>query len=122
MKTSLFVVIVVLSGTCGEMAVSAAMKRVGEGASLAPALLLRLLGRAFRQGWMWMGIALMALAFFSLLLLLSWEDVSFVVPVTALSYAAGTLGARLLLGEQVSRLRWLGVWLVCAGVALVWLG
>ena len=57
-----------------------------------------------------------------LLGLLSLENVSLVVPVTALSYAAGTLGAAALLGEQVSRRRWAGVLVVCLGVTLVWLG
>jgi uncharacterized membrane protein len=64
----------------------------------------------------------MTLAFFSLLAVLSIENVSFVVPVTALSYAAGALGGIVFLGEQVSSRRWLGVLLVCLGVTLVWLG
>jgi len=31
----------------------------------------------------------------------------------------GTLGAKYILGEEVSAARWVGVVLVCAGVALV---
>jgi drug/metabolite transporter (DMT)-like permease len=65
---------------------------------------------------------MMALAFFSLLAMLSIENVSFVVPVTALSYAAGALGGVVFLGERVSSRRWVGVLLVCIGVTLVWLG
>jgi drug/metabolite transporter (DMT)-like permease len=53
---------------------------------------------------------------------LSLENVSLVVPVTALSYAAGALGGKFFLGEQVSRRRWMGVLIVCAGVALVIMG
>jgi drug/metabolite transporter (DMT)-like permease len=71
---------------------------------------------------MWIGVAMMALAFFSLLAMLSIENVSFVVPVTALSYAAGALGGVVFLGERVSSRRWVGVLLVCIGVTLVWLG
>ena len=77
--------------------------------------------RAARVGWMWVGIGLMTLAFFSLLAMLSMENVSFVVPVTALSYAAGAIGAGLFLREKISRQRWLGVLVVCLGVTLVWL-
>ena len=68
---------------------------------------------------MWIGITLMALAFFALLGMLSIENVSFVVPVTALSYAAGALGGKFFLGERVTPQRWAGVALVCVGVALV---
>jgi uncharacterized membrane protein len=57
-----------------------------------------------------------------LLLLLSWHPVSFVIPVSALSYVVGTLGAKYILGEEVSAARWAGVILVRAGVALVAVG
>jgi drug/metabolite transporter (DMT)-like permease len=78
--------------------------------------------RAFSAGWMWFGVLLMAIAFFALLAMLSWENVSFVIPVTALSYVAGALGGKFLLGERVTPMRWLGVLLVCLGVALVCVG
>jgi uncharacterized membrane protein len=54
--------------------------------------------------------------------MLSLENVSFVVPVTALSYVVGAYGGELLLGEKVTRQRWLGVLLVCVGVTMVWKG
>ncbi|MBI4457084.1 MAG: EamA family transporter [Acidobacteria bacterium] len=122
MRTALFVTMIVLSSTGGEITLSHVMKRIGEVKDFAPLAVLQLLGRAFRTGWMWIGITLMAIGFFSLLVLLSWEDVSFVVPATALSYVVGTMGARFVLDEQVSIVRWMGVLLVCIGVAFVWAG
>src|SRR5262249_25924969 len=71
---------------------------------------------------MWLGIGLMTLAFFSLLAVLSFEKVSFVVPVTALSYVAGALGGRFFLGGRISLDRWAGICLVCIGVHLGFLG
>jgi drug/metabolite transporter (DMT)-like permease len=68
---------------------------------------------------MWMGVGLMALSFFAFIMVLSWAEVSFVVPATAANYIAGAFGARFLLKERVSRARWAGVLLVAAGVALV---
>ncbi|HVC18826.1 MAG TPA: EamA family transporter [Vicinamibacterales bacterium] len=122
LQTVLGIAVIVLAGTGGEIAVSHAMKQVGEVTSFRPAALARTIVRAARIGWMWIGVALMALAFFALLAVLSWSPVSFAVPATALSYAVGAVGARFLLGEQVSGARWLGVTLVCLGVALVWMG
>jgi drug/metabolite transporter (DMT)-like permease len=69
---------------------------------------------------MWAGVALMSLGFFSLLAILSFRQVSFVVPVSALSYAAGALGAKAFLGERISRNRWIGIAMVCLGVTIVW--
>jgi drug/metabolite transporter (DMT)-like permease len=64
-------------------------------------------------------VPLLALSFYTLLVLLSWQPISFVIPASALSYVVGTLGAKYILREDVSSARWAGVVLVCAGVALV---
>lgn len=122
MRVWLLLAVVVLAGTAGEVAVTRAMKQIGEVHQFHPRALLRVLGRAFRIGWMWLGLALLAMAFFSLLALLSWENVSFVVPLTALSYVVGALMAKLFLGEEVDQIRWMGVILVVVGVVLVWVG
>jgi drug/metabolite transporter (DMT)-like permease len=42
-----------------------------------------------------------------------------VVPATAANYIVGTLGAKFLLKERVSKARWAGMLLVAAGVTLV---
>jgi multidrug transporter EmrE-like cation transporter len=117
----LYLFLIVAAGTGGELCVSRAMKQIGEVHDSRPAGLIRVIARAIRISWMWIGIGLMALAFFSLLLMLSIENVSFVVPVTALSYLAGALGGVFFLKERVTPRRWLGVILVCIGVTLVWL-
>ena len=118
-RTALFISIVVVAGQLGDLSLSRAMKTVGEIQRFTPLNVLRFLGRGLRVKWLWIGIGLMAVAFFSLLALLSWANVSLVVPATAASYAVGALGAQFLLGEHVNRERWIGVIIVCIGVALV---
>ncbi|HVN10313.1 MAG TPA: EamA family transporter [Patescibacteria group bacterium] len=122
MPLAFWVLLVVVAGTSGEMFVSRAMKNIGEVTSFRPGVIARVVIRALAEPWMWAGLGMMALAFFSLLVLLSRANVSFVVPVTALSYVVAALGGRFFLGEQVSVNRWAGVCLVCLGVALVWAG
>lgn len=121
MRELVFLSFVIGAGTGGEMCVSHAMKTLGEVHDFRPASLARFAWRAVRVARMWVGIALMTVAFFSLLALLSMENVSFVVPVTALSYAGAPIGATLFLGEKITSQRWLGVLVVCLGVTLVWL-
>ena len=118
----LFFSLIVIAGTGGELCVSRAMKEVGEVRDFRPAEVIKVLLRALRVKWMWIGVALMTLAFFSLLAILSFENVSFVVPVTALGYVAGALGGRFFLGERVNWRRWAGISLVCIGVTLVVIG
>jgi len=112
----------VIAGTGGELCVSRAMKKVGEARSFRPGAVAQVILRALRVPWMWVGVGMMATAFFALLGALSMFNVSFVVPVTALSYVAGAFGGAAFLGEQVNRQRWLGVLLVAIGVTLVFLG
>jgi drug/metabolite transporter (DMT)-like permease len=121
-RTAILFLLIVAAGTGGELCVSRAMKTVGELTSFYPRELVRFLLRALAVPWMWLGVGMMATAFFSLLGALSVYNVSFVVPVTALSYVAGALGGVVFLREHVSRERWLGVALVALGVTLVFFG
>ena len=120
MREAVLFFFIVVAGTAGELSVSRAMKGVGEVHDFRPKSVLRFVLQSFRLPWMWVGIALMSLAFFSLLAILSFRQVSFVVPVSALSYAAGAFGAKLFLGERISRNRWIGIAIVCLGVTIVW--
>ncbi|HVB57630.1 MAG TPA: EamA family transporter [Candidatus Acidoferrales bacterium] len=114
--------LIMIAGTGGELCISRAMKTIGEVTDFRPLALIRVIVRAMKVGWMWIGLSLMTLAFFALLGMLSLENVSLVIPVTALSYAFGALGGKFFLGERVTPQRWAGVLLVCVGVALVFIG
>jgi drug/metabolite transporter (DMT)-like permease len=62
----------------------------------------------------------MACAFFSLLLALSWADVSLVGPASAsLTFVTNAVAARIFLHENVDRRRWTAALLVAGGVALL---
>jgi drug/metabolite transporter (DMT)-like permease len=115
----LLLVTIVVAGTSGELCVTRAMKEIGEVTDFRPRALVRFISRALLVSWMWIGIGMMTVAFFALLAALSFENVSFVVPVTALSYAAGAVGAVIFLREHISLQRWIGVLIVCAGVTIV---
>lgn len=119
MRQLILFALIVIAGTGGELCVSRAMKVVGEAKSLRPSDIVKVILKALRVPWMWIGVGMMTVAFFALLGALSVFNVSFVVPVTALSYIAGAFGSMAFLGERVSRQRWLGVLLVAIGVILV---
>jgi drug/metabolite transporter (DMT)-like permease len=114
--------LVMVAGTLGERCMARAMQTIGEVTSFRPRALISVAVRAMSVIWTWVGLGLMTLAFFALLAVLAVENVSFVVPVTALSYAVGALGGKAFLNERVTPARWAGVLLVCVGVTLVLLG
>jgi uncharacterized membrane protein len=51
--------------------------------------------------------------------LLSWADLSYVLPVTSAGYVLAAIAGRLFLREQISAARWTGIALIMSGVVLV---
>ncbi|PYP83066.1 MAG: hypothetical protein DMF61_24285 [Blastocatellia bacterium AA13] len=119
MKTWLVVFLVVLSDSAGNVFVTKGMKEVGEVTSYRPMALLRVARQALTNVMMAMGVLCMAVAFFSFIALLSWADLSFVLPATALGYVVSVVGAHYVLKENISAARWIGTIIICLGVALI---
>ena len=92
----------IFCSTAGEIIVTHAMKITGEPARFRPREIFQFLGRALRNPWFWTGVPLLAASFYTLLLLLSWEPISLVIPASALNpYVFGTLAAKYFLGEKI---------------------
>ena len=73
----------------------------------------------FAHPWVGIGVLFMVGWLTSRLLLLSWADLSYVVPVTSFSYVLSAIVAVVYLGEHVSVLRWIGIVVITLGVGLV---
>ena len=66
-----------------------------------------------------LGVFFEALFFLCLLFLMSKSDISFLWPLTALSFVMTTLAALLFLNEKVGGIRWAGVVFIVIGAALI---
>ncbi len=118
MKTAVLIATIVLADAIGDVLLSMGMKQVGEISTLRPSGLLAVGRKVVTNRSFLCGLFFLAVTFFSFLIVLSWADLSLVFPAKSLVYVASTLGARFILGENVTPLRWTGVSLVCLGVAL----
>ncbi len=74
---------------------------------------------ALANPWVLAGILCLAAFFAAYLTSLSWADLTYVLPATALGYVLVTLVGKYFLHENVSSLRWLGVLLISCGVGWV---
>src|SRR2546430_6020029 len=82
--------------------------------------LFRSVGRLLRTRTFLVGLGCMALAFYSLLFALSWNDVSLVGPAAAsLTFVANAFAAKIFLRENVDRRRWMAALFVAGGVMLL---
>jgi drug/metabolite transporter (DMT)-like permease len=116
-KTRLFAAIVILSNTLGNFFIARGMRGLAVPADSALHMLLALF-----TPWVALGIALLILWLLSRMVLLSWADLSYVLPVTSLGYVANALMGHFFLGEHITLSRWSGTLLIVAGTVLVGMG
>ena len=69
--------------------------------------------------WVLAGIGLLLMFLCSYLTALSWADLTYVLPATALGYVLMALLGKFFLHENVTLWRWLGIALITAGVGFV---
>jgi len=112
---------IVLASTIGDVLLSRAMKQVGDVGELWRTQgLLAVVGRTLHNVNFVLGILAMTVAFYSLLIGLSWGDVSLVAPASAsLTFVATAVAAKIFLHERVDPHRWMAALLVAGGVALL---
>ena len=69
--------------------------------------------------WVALGVTLLVVWLLSRMTLMSWADLSYVLPVTSLGFVLVAFVGRWLLDERITATRWTGILLIVAGVALV---
>jgi drug/metabolite transporter (DMT)-like permease len=112
---------IIVASTTGDVLLARAMKQVGDVGELRRRRgLLVVIGNTLRNPNFILGVAAMAVAFYSLLFGLSWGDVSLVAPASAsLTFVANAFAAKLFLHEKVDRRRWMAALLGAGGVCLM---
>ncbi|MDR3566674.1 MAG: bacteriohopanetetrol glucosamine biosynthesis glycosyltransferase HpnI [Syntrophobacteraceae bacterium] len=119
MLTAVMILLVVFSNAAGDVFLTKGMKQVGDVSAIGWTKLFSTIKQIACNLNFVLGVACLAISFFSFLAVLSWANLSFVVPATAIVYVVTVVGAKFFLGETVDRLRWGGTLLICLGVALV---
>src|SRR5580693_6969794 len=114
-KTWFFTVLVVLSSVGGNFSLSWGMQQVGRLVTLSPLAYIR----AVFNPWVALGITLLLVWLFAQMALLSWADLSYVLPVTSIGYVLSALAGKLFMHDTITRWRWAGIGLIVIGVLLV---
>jgi uncharacterized membrane protein len=114
-KTQAFTALVILTNVLGNFSLSHGMRQVGETVSFSIAAYLAV----FANPWVIVGVILLIIWLLAELSLLSWADLSYVLPITAIAYVLTALLGRLAGGERVTAHRWIGILLITAGAVVV---
>jgi drug/metabolite transporter (DMT)-like permease len=118
-KTVIVVTLAALSAAVGETLLSYGMKKSGAMNMSEPSQWFSLILSVVRNPYISVGVGFLAIFFFLYLAALSWADLSFVLPLTAVSYIFAALLARFVLREEVSVFRWIGTVVIMIGIALI---
>jgi drug/metabolite transporter (DMT)-like permease len=103
----------------GVVLLKKGMMSIGDMAAINVPEVFRILREGATNPQILLGIFFEAVFFACLLVLMSKSDISFLWPLTGLSFVFATFAATWFLHEQVSAIRWGGVLLIMAGAALI---
>lgn len=115
--------VILLAGLVCESAGVVLLKKgidhIGDMQGVTLSEMLRVVRSGFTSQQIWLGIFFEALFFIGLLVLMSKSDISFLWPLTGLSFVFATFAAMWFLHEHVSPARWIGVCLIVVGAGFI---
>lgn len=135
--TTVAMILATIAVTIGDLIMSSAMRGMGplqlpsvaswwNGDKPLGAVFSELPGEVYTLVWqifshpqVWLAIGCMLTFLVLWMVSLSWSDLTFVMPLTALTYVLNAMLVGPVLGEHVSLARWAGTLLIALGVALV---
>jgi len=109
------VTLVTLLNCFGNLSLAWGMKHVTFRVGLDPTGYVRAMVNPFVA----LGIGLLILWLLTRMALLSWADLSFVLPVTAVGYFLAAVVGHVFLHETITNAQWMGTLLIFAGTAIV---
>jgi drug/metabolite transporter (DMT)-like permease len=118
-KLLVILLIGLLFESAGVILLKKGMNTIGEVHRVNAAEILRLVKAGAANIQIILGVFFEALFFLSLLILMNESDISFLWPMTGLSFVFATFAAMFFLGEHPSSVRWAGVILIMIGAGLI---
>jgi uncharacterized membrane protein len=103
----------------GVVLLKKGMTHIGDMNGITLAEIIRICKSGATNPQILLGVFFEALFFVCLLILMSKSDISFLWPLTGLSFVFATVAAIWFLNERVSAVRWVGVVLIVAGAAFI---
>lgn len=115
LRTVVLTIGVTVLGSFGNLSLTWGMKHFERPVGLNPLTYVE----AFLNPFVALGIILLIGWLLTRMALMSWADLSFLVPLSSFGYVLAAVLGKVFLHESVSGRRWLGTVLIFAGSALV---
>ena len=105
--------------SAGVVLLKKGIDHIGNMNSVTAAEVFRVVKSGLTSQTIWLGIFFEALFFIGLLVLMAESDISFLWPLTGLSFVFATFAAMWFLNEHVSPVRWVGVVFIVLGAGFI---
>jgi transporter family protein len=115
-KTWSVILLLVLADSSGDVLLAMGMKRVGKVQFQSMEQILKIVGQILTNPAIMGGVLCQAVAFGTFIAVLSWADISFVRPATALTYVFSLLGAKYILNEKIVTGKLIGIIFIGMGI------
>jgi len=119
LKLLLILLIGLVCESAGVVLLKKGINQIGDMNGVTAAEIFRIVKSGLTSHQIWLGILFEALFFIGLLVLMAKSDISFLWPLTGLSFVFATFAAVWFLDEHVSPLRWVGVVLIVLGAGFI---
>lgn len=103
----------------GVILLKKGINQIGDMNGVTAAEIFRVVKAGVTNPQILLGVFFEALFFICLLVLMARSEISFLWPLTALSFVFATFAAMWFLGERVSSIRWIGVIFIMIGAAFI---
>ena len=108
-----------LCESAGVVLLKKGIMQIGDVHSYTASEIFRVVKSGLTNQTIWLGILFEAIFFIGLLVLMAESDVSFLWPLTGLSFVFATFSAMWFLNEHVSPVRWVGVMFIVLGAGFI---
>ena len=115
LNTFFLLLAVVFFNAVGNLSLAWGMRHVPEALALDPLAYLRAMANPYVSA----GIVLLVCWLLARMTLLSWADLSFVLPLTGLGYILAAVFGKIFLHESITVAHWTGTILIFAGTIMV---
>ena len=119
LKLLLILIVGLVFESTGVILLKKGITHIGDMNGVTASEIFRIVRTGATNPQILLGVFFEALFFICLLILMSKSDISFLWPLTALSFVFATFAAMWFLGESVSIVRWFGVILIVIGAAFI---
>ena len=118
-KLLLILIIGLIFESAGVVSLKIGITQIGDMKKVSVAELAKVVKAGVTNVNVLLGVCCEAVFFASLLVLMAKSDISFLWPLTGLSFVFATFAAMWFLHERVSSVRWAGVLFIMIGAALI---